>query len=259
VLAYAAVLRGLSVEALETGVLAAHLSKRGYASVADAVKSSDQLGGFDESEFRSGLETALASGAFRLVLVLDEAPQELVRLVGYLEAMAPGLVIDLVTVSAYRVGETTVMVPQRVEPEREGVGLVQHAPKPATFYAADGGAEFRKVADAQPEAKRAVLGQLIDWATALEHDGLTKLYSYLGQTHSTLLPRLPGEESGPFTIWESGLVTAFRSVLERRSPQTLAELDARLPKPVGKGTVVQPVDAEMLALMRRAFEEAAGK
>jgi hypothetical protein len=38
-----------------------------------------------------------------------------VRLVGYLESLTDKLLIDLVTVSAYRVGGSEVLVPQRVE------------------------------------------------------------------------------------------------------------------------------------------------
>ena len=77
VLAYAAFLRGLSVDALESEVLGAHLAKRGYSSIADAIGSSDQTGAFDGAQFRVGLEAALSTGGFRLVLVLDEAPLEL--------------------------------------------------------------------------------------------------------------------------------------------------------------------------------------
>src|SRR2546428_8151793 len=61
----------------------------------------DPEGGFDESDFASGLADSLRAGRFRLVLVLDDSPGELVRVVGYLESIAPELVIDLVTVSAY--------------------------------------------------------------------------------------------------------------------------------------------------------------
>ena len=162
------------------------------------------------------------------------------------------------TVAAYDVSGTTVMVPQRVEPEREAEAGAPQAPKPATYYAPDGGTEFRKMADAQSEGKRALLLPLIDWAVALEDQHLARLYSFIGPTHSTLLPRLIGEEAGPFTIWENGTVSAFRTVLARRSPHALTILDERLGKPVGKGTMVQPLDGPMLTLMRSAFEEAAG-
>ena len=110
-----------------------------------------------------------------------------------------------------------------------------------------------------PADKRAKISPLIDWVAALERDGLAKLYSYHGSAHVTLLPRLPGDESGPITIWETGLVTAYRQVLEGRSPKALVELDLCLGKPVGRGTVVLPLDAPMLGLLRRAYEEAVGQ
>jgi hypothetical protein len=42
VLAYAAVLHGLSLEGLETEVLAQHLGARGYASLVDAARQAEQ-------------------------------------------------------------------------------------------------------------------------------------------------------------------------------------------------------------------------
>jgi hypothetical protein len=39
-------------------------------------------------------------------------------LVGYLEAVTDGLIIDLITVELCGVGEHRVLVPQRVDPER---------------------------------------------------------------------------------------------------------------------------------------------
>ena len=68
--------------------------------------------------FREGLAESLKTGKLRLVIVLDDAPPELAMLIGYLESMTPDLQIDLITVSAYDVAGTQVIVPQRVDPER---------------------------------------------------------------------------------------------------------------------------------------------
>lgn len=62
--------------------------------------------------------------------MLDEAPAELIRLVGYLETMTSGLVIDLIAVSAYEVNGTRIMVPQRVEAERQTREAVPKAAAP---------------------------------------------------------------------------------------------------------------------------------
>ena len=101
VLAYAAYLHGTDVETLETDLLKAHLKKRNLTKLGDAFAATDQEGSFDAAAFTANLQQNLQGGRFRLVIVLDSAPDERVRLAGYLEAVAEKLVIDLVTVSAY--------------------------------------------------------------------------------------------------------------------------------------------------------------
>jgi hypothetical protein len=44
---------------------------------------------------------------------LDETPAEQVQLVGYLESVSSGLILDLITVSAYELGSEQILVPQR--------------------------------------------------------------------------------------------------------------------------------------------------
>jgi hypothetical protein len=122
VLMYAAFLKGVDAAALERDVLASHFAQRPFTSLAEAAREADQTGEFDPQDFAVGLEDSLASGGFRLVLVLDEAPPELVQLVGYLESISTGVVLDLVTVSAYTVGTEQILVPQRVDPERLAEG-----------------------------------------------------------------------------------------------------------------------------------------
>ena len=88
-----------------------HLQKRGYESIASAVASNDQQGIFDKDDFTQQLTESLAQGRFRLVLVLHQAPPELIRLVGYLQSVTDKLLIDLVTVASYEVGSTQIVVP----------------------------------------------------------------------------------------------------------------------------------------------------
>ncbi|MDP9351633.1 MAG: hypothetical protein M3P51_08860, partial [Chloroflexota bacterium] len=75
VLTYAADLHGMDVATLERDVLGSHLRRRGYDSLAGAMAASDQTGSFDASSFSNGLAESLSQGRFRLVLVLDSAPQ----------------------------------------------------------------------------------------------------------------------------------------------------------------------------------------
>src|SRR6266545_1410488 len=118
VLTYAAYLHGLERAELERTVLAGQLQRRGYDGLLAAAAGDDQERSLDAEAFDQGLAESLAEGRFRVVIVLDAAPAELVRLVGYLEAVTDKLVIDLVTVSAYDVNGSRILVPQRVEPER---------------------------------------------------------------------------------------------------------------------------------------------
>lgn len=115
VLAYAAALHSISAEQFEQEVLAKHLGGR---SLLDVIRESAQEESLDAREFAETLGTTLRDGTFRLVLVLDKAPDDLVRLVGYVEAVTSGLSVDLVTLAAYKIGDRHVIVPQRVEPER---------------------------------------------------------------------------------------------------------------------------------------------
>src|SRR3954453_2600282 len=123
VLMYAAFLKGVDGRSLERDVLRSHIASRPFVSLADAAREADQTGDFNESDFAAALEDCLTTGAFRLVLVLDEAPPELVQLVGYLESISAGVILDLITVSTFQVGDEQILVPQRVDPE--------HAPEAA--------------------------------------------------------------------------------------------------------------------------------
>jgi hypothetical protein len=101
---------GLDRETLEHDVLGADLRKHGYATLADAAASNDQEGTFDVEEFELGVDENLSTGQFRVVLVLDEATAELVRLVGDLGAAAGDLLIDLITVAAYEINGSRIIV-----------------------------------------------------------------------------------------------------------------------------------------------------
>jgi hypothetical protein len=93
----------------------------------------------------------LFSGHFRLVLVLDEAPEELVALVKYLESVTDGLLIDLVAVSAYELGGSQVVIPQRVDAERQDTGEeVQPPPSQPKGRLVEDGAVFAAVIEESP-------------------------------------------------------------------------------------------------------------
>ncbi len=258
VLTYAAYLRGTDPDVFERDVVGLHLAKHGHQTVLDAVVSSDQEGSIDAGMFREGLADSLKAGRFRLVLVLDEAPSELVRLVGYLESVARELVIDLVTVAAYQVAGNRLLVPQRVDPERQPT--IDAAPSPTSSKAkgelVEGADQFLEAIQSMPEDRRPSALRLHQWATELERQGLAKLVTFRGAGgRCTLLPYVKGEQVGLVTIWSDGGLSLWRSVFERRAPALIPEVEAAI-APVGlkQGSWVTEVTDELLQLLRSAYD-----
>ena len=176
----------------------------------------------DPEEFREALARSLADGSFRLVIVLDSAPDELVQVVGYLQSVTDKIDIDLVTVAVYDVAGSQVLVPQRIEPGRRTRELSD-----AQVTARQGGglhpgsAEFRAVIVGLPPGRRDVLTRLADWAETLQRDGLVRLFTYRGKSGmTTLLPYLLADDAGLVAIAcgkGSDYMQFWRSVFERRA------------------------------------------
>ena len=268
VLTYAAFLRGLTPAAFE-GVLAKYLQARGYQDLTQALTAVDQEGSFDLAEFTEGLTESLAGGRFRLVIVLDSAPRELVRLVGYLESVTAGLLIDLITVTAYDVNGSQILVPQRIEDDSQEAATAPTATAPARPASAsngrfvEGAADFIQGIEQAPEAARAELRRLCDWAQTLERAGLVKLGTYHGKNGVlTLLPRIPSDDVGLVTIYNSAngaRIQFWRTVFDRRAPESIAAVEATIaPTQIGKGNWTANITPELLAALTAAYREAAG-
>ncbi len=266
VLTYAAHLKGMNPEALERDVLGRHLSERGYKGLADAVASNDQEGSFEPEAFSEGLAECLLEGHFRLVLVLDEAPRELVTLVGYLESVTEALLIDLITVSAYEVGGSRVLVPQRVDPERradEATPPPKPPPAGPKGRYVEGAEDFADAIGSAKEEHRPLLRRLHEWAVSLEKEGLL---SRLGTYHAkgggmmTLLPRVHAENAGLVTVYNYGGTPSlqfWRGVFERRAPESLPRVERAAPVPVRHGNVAYEISEELLEALTEAYREAA--
>ena len=262
-LAYAAYLHGLSTDLFETDILGPHLRTAGHDSLADAMRASDQEGAFDEESFGNALAEHLRDGSFRVVFVLDEAPSELVRLAGYLETIADRIVVDLVTVSAYEVGGSQILLPQRVEP-----GRVPDEPRPhpversrAKPVRSEGSTRFREAIAGAHAAEQASLVQLADWADALAAEKLVRLHSVEGKNGDrfTLVPYLADEDRGIATGWnDSGraYLTLWRSVIEKRAPGALSRIEqAVVPGELGQGFAAD-ITGELLEALTAAYREA---
>ena len=262
VLTYAAYLRGMDQASLEHDILGSYLGGLGFTSLADAVKAKDQEGSFDAVAFDAGVKACLADGRFRLVLVLDSAPPELTQLVGYLESVG-NLVIDLVTVAAYQVGDERLLVPQRVEPERIDTSLASTPQSVAKGIASEGIKQFAEFVEAMTGPVRTENERLLAWAQQLESEGIARLESYRGATGraiATLLPYLLNEQVGLVSIDSYGNLMPWRSVFERRAPHSLPAVAAAMaPVELGAGRAVKKPSDELLAAVTSAYREAAGK
>jgi hypothetical protein len=269
VLSYAASVYGLDLQAFENELLGRHLRARDLTSIADAVRQKDDAGVFDADDFRAALAESLATGAARLVLVLDAAPPELTRLAAYLEAVSARLVIDLVAVSVYEVGGQRVIVPQRVDPGREreervAVTARRSSGSPGAQYF-EGSGEFVASIEKAPVERQPVLGQLLAWAEGLEREGLASLATTIGKSGGVILRvRVPGQPGGPVTIWNAkgaDTMQIWGSVLRRRAPGSIEAIELALaPKQLKYDTWTTPegFTPELLAALARAYREAVG-
>lgn len=255
-LSYASFLHGMSVEGLESRV-ARYLRRHQIDSIEDACS------GFsgDLASLRAGMDESLRTGRFRVVLVLDAAPADLVRLVGYLETIGSQLIIDLVQVTAYGIAGRQVLVPQRMEPERTD----QTEPSVGAAKSADfvvGPDLFDARMDELAERAREDGKRLRAWAERLAQEGVARLESYRGPTYATLLVRLADEAVGPVTIYNDGKTISlglYRQVFERRSPRSLPSVEeAVAPRPVGKGSSVYEFSDALLDALTSTYREAAG-
>jgi hypothetical protein len=260
VLAYASYFWGMNQATLEQEVLSQHLQARGYTSLAHAIESNDQEGSFDAEAFSTGIAENLTQGRFRLVFVLDEAPDELARLVNYLETISGQLVIDLIAISSYTVNGSQILVPQRVEAERQRPELPSNMGRSTgEGQLVDGAGDFSASIEAASETSRPLLQRLTKWAIALEQEHLVKLSTYHGKAGIlTLLPRLQVDNAGLVSIYNNngaGYVQFWRSVFERRAPKSLARIDPAIAS-IKQGNNIREVSDELLDALTDAYREA---
>lgn len=262
-LGYAAALQGVTVEELEGEILATPLRRLGFSDLAEAVRASDQERQVDAEEFRSALADSLSSGAFRLVLVLDEAPDELVRIAGYLERMTEGLLLDLVTVSAFEVGGARILVPQRIDPQRSSPPEheSQRVTSPRDAIPVEGSDAFAERIAAYPPNVQPAHRRLLEWARRLEEQGVARLWSTVGRTQDVLQVRVRGDQVGLVTVWagQAGpAMSVWPTVFERRAPRALVEIE-RL---VGSDSLtksLRDIGDDLLAALGQGYREAAGQ
>ena len=261
ILSYAAYLHGMTRAQLEDR-LSEGLQNAGHQTILGAVMASDQEGAFEREGFEAELDGHLSEGRFRLVFVLDDVPQELMALVAYLEHVTDDkLAIDLVAVGAFDVNDTSVMIPQRVTPERhEAVAEQTRAERRRraadTYPGAD---KFEALFDDAPEENRETINAVLDWARGLEERGHARLKTTIGSISNTLRPILRGDRSGIVVIWGGTSqfdLVCHESVLKRRAPSLVKKVSALSPESNWKIPFAQ-INSEVLNVLSEAYEQAA--
>ncbi|MCY4383118.1 MAG: hypothetical protein OXE44_08215 [Nitrospinae bacterium] len=266
IIAYAAFLQGFSIEDLERGPLHRFLTDSGHESIINAVKAEDQEGAVDADSFTASLQDHLNSGNFRLVLVLDDVPAELERVVAYLDAITvQTLTIDLITLKVYEVGGAQVALPQRVSPDlgafQPSGGSRSAVPRGRLT---DGTAAFRASFEETTGETREMFDELIAWAEKLASLPNVRLSTFMGVEGKrfTLLPRIMPENAGLVTIWndkQRPSIQVWRSMFERRAPKTLESVERAVePDRIGQGNTLKEITPKILEALTRAYQEATG-
>jgi hypothetical protein len=258
-LSYAGYLQGLDLAQLESQILREDLGAVG--SVLGAVQADERQEVVDPEAFHDGISRSLADGGFRLVIVLDSAPDELIQVVGYLQMVTDKIDIDLVTVTAYEVKGSRVLVPQRIEPARrtrEMSDAAVNARQSGTQT--DGSRDFRSAIDQAPPEFRDDLARLTDWAESLEAEGLARLATRSGISRiSSLKPLLHSEGVALVTITcdvKSAYMQFFRSVFERRAAEAISAVEAALGTKITQGNSTRTFTEELLTALTDAYRQA---
>ena len=234
-LSYAASLYGITVEKLEGTILARKLQDKGHKSLDDAVEESTERSDFNRDEFYRKLAAHLDKGSFRLVIVLDDVRKELIHLAGYLDAITTDAVdVDIVTVSSYMINGDQILIPQRIDTEREAdadTASGGNGPVPSSSGSSilEKGVEPFLEINASLDAQTATHGrELVEWAKGLEAEGVCRLYSLQlgdGSPHLRLHMLDERKTFARFSPAPHGIfVWIAPTVIERRAPAMLATI-----------------------------------
>ena len=264
-LAYAAGLHRITVRELEERILADHLRKSGHERLADAVAEAEGSH-FNRDEFYAKLAAHLDRGSFRLVIVLDDAPAQLVRLMGYLESItADDISVDLVKVSAYQINDDRILIPQRIDPEREtetlgAAGAADSGPSSGSSGTiwTKGPGRFHEMNEGLDKQTAAHGHILASWAETLETEGICRVYSVeSGEGWPNLRLHLNNERKTFAHFWPhaDGIgAWIYRTVTERRAPQSWPRIQEITG--VTKGTGGAEATEELRDALAEAYREA---
>src|SRR5439155_22410284 len=134
--------------------------------------------------------------------------------------------IDLITVSAYQIAGTQILVPQRVDPENQpatsGATTTMSATKGRLV---EGTKDFEDAIERSKPEIQPTLRRLLEWAVSIGNLSGARLQTYHAKNgYLTLLPRLRADNAGLVSIYADGSeggLWLYRTVFERRAPSSL--------------------------------------
>lgn len=264
-LEYAADLHRMPVDGLE-GILGSQLKERGYETIAEAVGAVEQDVIVDNKAFYASLSEHLARGSFRIVFLLDAAPPVLVKLAGFLEAITDRVVVDLVTISTYDVGIEQIFLPQRIDPERspEPPPVWSGSDRQGRTPPTEGSKRFQEsISSATNRDQEGLLQKLVNWADALEKEGLCRWQTSETRNETNLLSTLSDRKAGMARI-NNASGTAYLWVNDwvvlEKAPSTSRVLEAVTGREMGMGGFrAEKITDELLDALTQAYREAAEK
>jgi hypothetical protein len=120
----------------------------------------------------------------------------------------------------------------------------------------DGGADFEQTIETLAPELRPKVTRLFRWAKHLETDGLATLWGSHGPQYTTLLPYPKGHDAGLVTVVSDDAVWLWRSVFEKRAPNSIPLVEAALGGPLKQGGIVLDPSDQLLAAVANAYAEA---
>jgi hypothetical protein len=118
---------------------------------------------------------------------------------------------------------------------------------------------FRDLLSDTPEQYRPTLTLMADWTEELAstNHNITAATNFGLAGDVSLLPRLKDENVGLVTLWRYNggkpAISFWRSVFERRAPQSIAPTERLIGKPIGQGTTTNQVTSELLTAIENAY------
>ena len=268
-LEYAADLHRLSVEEFERDILGLGRSESQPKSLAEAI------GEDDDENFYEDLAEHLACGSFRIVFLLDRAPDVLVKLVGYLETITEDrIIVDLVTATSYELGQEHIFQTQRIDPER--------GPEPPPAWASkspgkrswrgpwqDSGRRFRDWLDELDDAANVeILRKVLDWADGLMEEGVCRFESRVrgSQGRRALALKTLGKKQPALAVLDDEADTGKAQLfldgpaIAERAPTSLPALSQIAGRDMHEFRGhADAITDELLGALADAFREAAGR